>query len=109
MTIRNKILASICKKETQNHIEQVNFFMKKSALEIEKRGKIHDASKLKEPEFEYFKKYTPLLKNVTYGSKEYNEYLKNLKIALDHHYKENSHHPEHYSNGIARYVIDRFT
>ena len=56
MTIRNKILSSICKKETQNHIDQVNSFMKKSALEIEKRGKIHDASKLKEPEFEYFKK-----------------------------------------------------
>jgi hypothetical protein len=23
-----------------------------------------------------------------------------LKVALDHHYLHNNHHPEHYSNGI---------
>jgi len=23
-----------------------------------------------------------------------------MKVALDHHYKENSHHPEHFVNGI---------
>jgi hypothetical protein len=26
--------------------------------------------------------------------------LKDLKPTLDHHYSNNSHHPEHYKNGI---------
>lgn len=34
------------------------------------------------------------------GSEEYKEYLKELKVALDHHYQNNSHHPEHYENGV---------
>jgi hypothetical protein len=26
--------------------------------------------------------------------------LDGLKVALDHHYRNNSHHPEHYTNGV---------
>lgn len=40
------------------------------------------------------------MKNCTYGSKEYKQYLEELKPALKHHYKNNNHHPEHYDNGI---------
>ena len=35
-----------------------------------------------------------------YGSDEYNQSLAELKPALEHHYQNNSHHPEHYENGI---------
>jgi hypothetical protein len=44
--------------------------------------------------------YTPKLKGTTYGSDEYNEFLKEMKSGLDHHYKNNRHHPEHHKNGI---------
>ena len=47
-----------------------------------------------------FDEFTPKLKDCTYGSDEYKEFLKGLKVALDHHYKNNSHHPEHYKNGV---------
>ena len=40
------------------------------------------------------------MKNSTYGSADYKEQLKGLKVALDNHYKNNSHHPEHYENGV---------
>lgn len=65
-----------------------------------KRGCVHDASKLESPEKELFDEYTPLLKNTTYGSEKYNIFMTELKSGHDHHYKNNSHHPEYYSNGI---------
>jgi len=31
--------------------------------------------------------------------------LAELKPALDHHYSHNSHHPEHYENGIDDFTL----
>jgi len=64
------------------------------------RSQRHDESKLQSPEKELFDKYTPLLKETTYGSEEYNQYLKEMGVALQHHYEHNSHHPEHYEWGV---------
>jgi hypothetical protein len=88
------------RKDTLQHIERVNELLLMAAKRLLIRGKKHDASKLESPEKELFDEYTPKLKNSTYGSDEYNEHLKGLKTALDHHYAENSHHPEHHKNGI---------
>jgi hypothetical protein len=60
----------------------------------------HDDSKLNSPEKETFDKMTPLLAGCTYGSEEYNGYLKEMEVALDHHYEFNSHHPEHWKHGV---------
>jgi len=64
------------------------------------RGLVHDASKLLEPEKTTFDTCTLKLKSMAYGSAEYKAALDELKPALDHHYANNSHHPEHYPNGI---------
>lgn len=64
------------------------------------RSQGHDKSKLESPEVTYFDKFTPKLKSLTYGTDEYFECLKSLKPALDHHYKNNRHHPEFFDNGI---------
>ena len=64
------------------------------------RAIAHDASKLEDIEKPVFDKFTPLLKAVTYGSHEYKEYLRSMGDALAHHYAVNSHHPEHFKNGI---------
>jgi hypothetical protein len=61
---------------------------------------VHDASKLEPPEKELFDKFTPKLKDTTYGSDEYKGYLAELQVALDHHYAANRHHPEHFEGGI---------
>jgi hypothetical protein len=61
----------------------------------------HDDSKLKEPEVKIFHEYTPKLKGTTYNSKEYKEFMKEMEVALSHHYAKNRHHPEHFPNGIA--------
>jgi hypothetical protein len=41
-----------------------------------------------------------MLAETTYNSQEYKSYLKKLGPALAHHYKVNTHHPEHYVNGV---------
>lgn len=87
-------------KDTLLHIKRVSQLLTEAASELIRRANIHDNSKLESPEKEYFDEYTPKLAGSTYGSDEYKSFLKELKVALDHHYAHNSHHPEHYENGI---------
>lgn len=83
--------------ETIRHIEKVRNYIAIVMFELMYRQSEHDQSKLLEPEKSVFDEYTPKLKNSTYGSDEYKSFLAGMKPALDHHYKCNQHHPEHYS------------
>jgi Family of unknown function (DUF5662) len=87
-------------KDTLLHIKRVSELLHSVISDFTERASNHDNSKLDSPEKELFDQYTPLLKSTTYGSEEYNNYLSQLKVGLDHHYKNNSHHPEHYDLGI---------
>lgn len=87
-------------KETQKHIYTVKRIINKISDELYYRGHDHDLSKMVSPEVEIFAEYTDKLKNTTYGSKEYKQYLKDMNPALVHHYNNNRHHPEHFDNGI---------
>ena len=90
-----------CVPDTLKHMKNVRYAIGLLRKKLVYRGKIHDRSKVEDPELEYFNKYTPMLAKIEYGSKEYQESIDNLKPALEHHYANNSHHPEHYPNGIA--------
>jgi len=85
-----------CIKETKAHIAEVAKLLQKIATQLLHRARMHDDTKLKEPELPLFMEYTPKLKEQVFGSDEYNESLKGLKVALDHHYNEYPHHPEHF-------------
>jgi hypothetical protein len=87
--------------DTMQHIERVNVLMSAVATELVKRAQIHDKNKLENPEKPIFDKYTPMLRGLTYGSTEYKETLAKMKPALDHHYANNSHHPEYFKDGVA--------
>lgn len=89
-----------CIRDTKEHISQVREFMMQFTKELTERALIHDKSKLVSPEVEIFTEYTPKLKGSTYGSDEYRSFLEGMNVALKHHYENNSHHPEHYRNGI---------
>jgi hypothetical protein len=86
--------------ETVAHIERVRELLHEARIKLSFRADIHDATKLCSPEKECFDEVTGALKSLTYGSPEYKAQLARLKPALDHHYACNSHHPEHYPNGI---------
>jgi hypothetical protein len=87
-------------KDTQEHIRLVQNYLLLIAKELIDRSLVHDKSKLEPPEKSIFDEVTPKLKGLTYGSEEYKASLKEMGGALQHHYRYNSHHPEHYENGI---------
>lgn len=86
--------------DTFRHIERVRNLLNVCILDLIRRGELHDQTKLKAPEVELFTEYTSKLSTCTYGSEEYRGYLLQLKPALDHHYANNRHHPEHHKNGV---------
>lgn len=86
--------------ETMLHIQEVRNFLNKFIIELFKRGEMHDQSKLSSPELEYFTKFTSKLATTQYGGQEEAEHKKAMDTALQHHYAKNSHHPEHFADGI---------
>lgn len=89
-----------CRVETQKHIEKVRKYIRFFTDKLTTRGENHDASKLSEEELPYFAEHTERLNEIEYGSDEYKAELEALRPALEHHYAVNSHHPEHYLNGV---------
>jgi len=86
--------------DTYQHIQTVQALLFKCVKDLLWRAEAHDLTKLHDPEKAVFDEFTPKLKDSTYGSEEYKSFLQGMKPALDHHYAHNSHHPEHYPNGI---------
>lgn len=82
--------------DTLKHIRRVQELLGEFAIELIRRGAVHDASKLEPEEKEAFDRETPKLKTLVYGSDEYKASLAALGPALQHHYANNTHHPEHY-------------
>jgi len=81
--------------ETRKHQQEVSKIMMMFAQELLRRAMVHDASKMEDPERETFIRVTPLLRLLTYGSPEYKVVLQDMGPALEHHYANNDHHPEH--------------
>lgn len=100
MGIENKMTIAECQVETQKHIELVRKFIRLFTDKLTTRGVDHDRLKLKSPEVEIFTEFTPKLAETTYGSDEYKEFLEQMKPALEHHYANYRHHPEHFVDGV---------
>lgn len=86
--------------DTYEHIGVVREVMVVASGNLAERGLRHDASKLVEPELSAFDRATERLKDLEYGTDEYWESLTDLEECLAHHYAHNSHHPQHFKNGI---------
>lgn len=84
----------ICK-----HIASVQLKLEKIKLELENRCRNHDASKLQEPEHSMWER-VDREPRYPYGSKEYQEKMDRNWFVFDQHYKNNTHHPEHFTNGV---------
>lgn len=76
------------------------YLINRSSSVLLDRCLTHDQTKLCDPEVSIFCEYTPRLAETVFGSPEYAQALKEMKPALDNHYKYNRHHPEHYPEGI---------
>lgn len=75
-------------------------YIQQFIIKIYSRALEHDRAKLEDPELDVFTEYTPKLSEVTYESPEYRECLEKMNGALQHHYAQYRHHPEHFDHGI---------
>lgn len=87
-------------QDTKDHIEKVRSLLDDVLDKVAQRAARHDRTKLLDPEKSMYDEFTPQLRELTYGSDEYKAVLVKMGEALKHHYKYNSHHPEHWDNGI---------
>lgn len=92
-------------EDTWRHIDRVNELMFIVVSKLLGRAIDHDATKLSGDEKAGFDKWSPLLKIHEFGTEEYSATLDGLGETLKHHYKSNSHHPEHYENGIDDFCL----
>lgn len=86
--------------KTFRHIERVEHYLHRMIRHLIKRAENHDRSKLLEPEASLFAQYGDRLDALEYGSEEYKKNLVALERALEHHYANNRHHPQHFENGV---------
>jgi hypothetical protein len=86
--------------DTWHHINKVQKYVNNAVVQLIRRAQDHDQSKLVSPEVEYFSEVDGQLQGLTYNSPEYKANLERLKPALDHHYANNRHHPQHFKNGV---------
>jgi hypothetical protein len=86
--------------KTLRHMEAVRNFIGLCIKELLHRAEQHDQTKLESPEREIFEEHTAQLRGTTFGSDDYKRILSEMKPALDHHYAQNRHHPEHFKDGV---------
>lgn len=86
--------------DTYAHIAVVQANLQTISILLMHRALRHDRTKLEEPELSIFDEYSPKLRNSTYGSDEYKTFLNEMGRGLEHHYRFNDHHPEHFDEGI---------
>ena len=84
--------------ETQKHIDKVVEFGGQFASRLTERLAMHDASKLVEPECKFFDRGTPNLAKTTYGDASYDKAKDSIREGIEHHYRLNDHHPEHFGD-----------
>ncbi len=82
------------------HARQVSKRLAVIAAELIVRGVDHDRSKFSPEEYTSFVNQTVKLKDMTYGSDEYRAELEKIRPAINHHYKCNRHHPQHFKDRI---------
>lgn len=89
---------------THKHIARVRQLLGEFAIEMIKRGDRHDASKFDPVELEPLQRMQDLIDKegqAQFGTDEYKRRTDMLGDMITHHRANNSHHPEHYPNGIA--------
>ena len=89
---------------TRKHMQRVSELLGDAAIEIIRRGQKHDLSKLEPVEMEPLQRMQDLIDKegqAPYGSAEYKRRTALLGGMIAHHHANNSHHPEHYENGVS--------
>jgi len=87
-------------RDTLEHITKVAQYLGLCAIRLLERAEDHDASKWEEPELSGYAGLTEALKGLEYGTPEHRAAFASFKPIVQHHYENNSHHPEHWPGGV---------
>lgn len=82
--------------ETTKHKLWTAWYLIKASRALLWRALIHDLSKYSHEEAPYLERALPRLRTLEYGSEAYKAAIASLGPALEHHYRMNTHHPEHW-------------
>ena len=82
------------------HKQRVSYYLNLLIHSLQWRSLQHDNSKLEPEEFDAYSSQMDEFCTHEFGSPGYVKAKETIADAVNHHYMCNSHHPEHYSNGI---------
>ena len=85
---------------TIKHKLWVLFFITRFCLKLIWRGITHDLSKFSIAELKGYSSNFHEFKHSVYGTKQYTQHITNIQKTINHHYKHNPHHPNHYKGQI---------
>jgi hypothetical protein len=85
-----------------DHKRRVGLYLQKVANALFQRAVVHDNSKFSPEEYEPYEEAFPELQKYAYGTEEFKAALRKIKPAINHHYENNSHHPEYFEAGISQ-------
>lgn len=89
------------RKDSQEHILLVQVLLGEFCTALALRGIEHDKDKLGGEFKDALDHWTPKLKEMEFGSDEYEVGRAAMGFFVEQHYKKNRHHPEHYKHGMA--------
>ncbi len=96
------------KAVTKKHIQRVRDLMADMCGELRSRAMDHDRSKFEQVELLPLADMQELIAKegqAPYGTDEYKRRTALLGPMIKHHHENNTHHPEHYPNGIAGFDV----
>ncbi len=91
-----------------DHKRRVAGYMQIVANELFRRAAVHDNSKFSPEEFEPYDQAFPNFKKYAFGSEELKAVYESIRPALQHHFQENDHHPEHFEVGVNSMTLIEF-
>lgn len=88
--------------DTLDHIAKVSARLEQVIELLWGRAKMHDQSKLEEPEKPAYDLLKQLIEGKAYGTLEYTAVMNDprIKDAIQHHVTTNSHHPDAHEGGV---------
>ena len=84
-----------------SHKEQVARLLAEVSGALCMRAAQHDDSKFSDEEAAAYAEALTRLNAAPYGSPEYILACERIRPAIEHHYRVNRHHPEHFPNGVS--------
>lgn len=87
--------------ELVSHKKLVGHYLNQALYKLIRRAIEHDMSKFGPEEFWPYAYQLPRFREVEYGTPDYQECIKAIRPAIDHHFQQNRHHPEHFPEGIG--------